>query len=137
MLRPLTPEHPDDETFEGLLIVRPEGRLFFVNAQYVADRIHALVAEHRPRVVALDLSRVSDVEYSALQTLMEGEQRMTEAGTVVWLAGMNPGVLDVARRAGLDQRLGRERMLFNARAVIERYQALDAADLKAPSVMPV
>ena len=137
VLRPLTPEHPDDETFEGLLIVRPEGRLFFVNAQYVADRIHALVAEHRPRVVALDLSRVSDVEYSALQTLMEGEQRMTEAGTVVWLAGMNPGVLDVARRAGLDQRLGRERMLFNARAVIERYQALDAADLKAPSVMPV
>jgi high affinity sulfate transporter 1 len=137
VLRPLSSEHPDDETFEGLLIVRPEGRLFFVNAQYVADRIHALVAEHRPRVVALDLSRVSDVEYSALQTLMEGEQRMTEAGTVVWLAGMNPGVLDVARRAGLDQRLGRERMLFNARAVIERYQALDAADLKAPSVMPV
>jgi len=137
VLRPLTPEHPDDETFEGLLIVRPEGRLFFVNAQYVADRIHALVAEHRPRVVALDLSRVSDVEYSALQTLMEGEQRMTEAGTVVWLAAMNPGVLEVARRAGFDQRLGRERMLFNARAVIDRYQALDAADLKAPSVMPV
>lgn len=25
VLRPLSPEHPDDETFEGLLIVRPEG----------------------------------------------------------------------------------------------------------------
>ena len=35
VLRPLSPEHPDDETFEGLLIVRPEGRLFFVNAQDV------------------------------------------------------------------------------------------------------
>jgi MFS superfamily sulfate permease-like transporter len=33
VLRPLTAEHPDDETFEGLLIVRPEGRLFFVNAR--------------------------------------------------------------------------------------------------------
>ena len=33
VLRPLSPEHPDDETFEGLLILRPEGRLFFVNAQ--------------------------------------------------------------------------------------------------------
>ena len=33
VLRPLSPEHPDDETFEGLLIVRPEGRMFFVNAQ--------------------------------------------------------------------------------------------------------
>ena len=39
VLRPLSPEHPDDETFEGLLIVRPEGRLFFVNAQNVADQI--------------------------------------------------------------------------------------------------
>jgi hypothetical protein len=31
------------------------------------------------------------------------------------------------RRAGLYERLGRERMLFNARAAIERYQALQAA----------
>jgi high affinity sulfate transporter 1 len=132
VLRPLTPEHPDDETFEGLLIVRPEGRLFFVNAQDVSDRIQALVVEQRPRVVALDLSRVPDVEYSALQTLMEGEKRWTEAGIVVWFAGMNPGVLEVARRAGLDQRLGRERMLFNARAAIERYQALQAGGALRP-----
>jgi hypothetical protein len=30
----------------------------------------------------------------------------------------------MVRHAGLDQRLGRERMLFNARAAIERYQAM-------------
>ena len=66
VLRPLSPEHPDDETFEGLLIVRPEGRLFFVNAQNVAERINALVAQYKPRVLALDMSRVPDIEYSAL-----------------------------------------------------------------------
>ena len=27
ILRPLSPDHPDDETFEGLLIARPEGRV--------------------------------------------------------------------------------------------------------------
>jgi high affinity sulfate transporter 1 len=126
VLRPLSPEQPDDETFEGLLIVRPEGRLYFVNAQYVADQVRALIAQHNPRVVAVDLSRVPDIEYSALQTVMEGEQRWTDAGIVVWLVGMNPGVLEVVRHAGLDQRLGRERMLFNARSAIERYQALQA-----------
>jgi high affinity sulfate transporter 1 len=126
VLRPLSPEHPDDETFEGLLILRPEGRLFFVNAQIVAEQITALVTQHKPRVLALDMSRVPDIEYSALQALMEGERRATERGAVVWLAGLNPGVLEVVRRAGLDQRLGRERMLFNARAAIERYQALQA-----------
>jgi len=127
VLRPLSPEHPDDETFEGLLILRPEGRLFFVNAQNVTDQINALVTQHKPRVLALDMSRVPDIEYSALQALMEGEKRATERGTVVWLAALNPGVLEVARRAGLDERLGRERLLFNARAVIERYQALPTA----------
>ena len=102
VLRPLSPEHPDDETFEGLLIVRPEGRLFFVNAQYVAEQIDALVAQYKPRVLALDMSRVPDIEYSALQALMEGEKRATERGTVVWLVGLNPGVLEVVRHAGLD-----------------------------------
>lgn len=124
VLRPLSPEHPDDETFEGLLILRPEGRLFFVNAQYVGERIQALVDQYKPRVVALDMSRVIDIEYSALATLMEGERRATAAGTTVWVAALNPGVLEVVRSSGFAERLGPERMLFNARAVIERYQAM-------------
>ena len=127
VLRPLSPEHPDDETFEGLLLLRPEGRLFFVNSQAVAEQVRDLVEQHHPRVVALDMSRVPDVEYSALQALMEGERRATERGAVFWLVGLNPGVLEVVRRAGLADRLGRERMLFNARAAIERYQATQAA----------
>src|SRR5205807_7091337 len=72
VLRPVSPEHPDDETFEGLLILRPEGRLFFANAQNVARQIAALIDQHRPRVLAIDLSRVTDIEYSALQALAEG-----------------------------------------------------------------
>ena len=128
VLRPLSPEHPDDETFEGLLILRPEGRLFFVNVQYVAERINALIDEHQPRVVALDLSRVPDLEYSALQMLVEGEKRATERGVTVWLVGLNPGVLETVRHAGLADRLGRERLLFNARAAIEHYQSLRGQD---------
>lgn len=132
VLRPLSPEHPDDETFEGLLILRPIGRIFFVNAPYLAERIGVLMTQYRPRVVALDMSRVPDVEYSALKQLMEGERQATERGATVWLAGLNPGVLEVVRRSGLADRLGRERMLFNARAAIERYQALQAAAGHAP-----
>jgi len=124
VLRPLSPEHPDDETFEGLLIVRPEGRFYFVNAQNVMEQIDALVKKHNPRVLALDMSRVPDIEYSALQALMEGESRATGHGSVVWLVGLNPAVLEVVRNAGLADRLGRDRLLFNARAAIERYNAV-------------
>jgi hypothetical protein len=42
------------------------------------------------------------------------------------LVGLNPDALEVVRNSGLDERLGQERMLFNARAAIERYQALQA-----------
>ena len=90
VLRAVSPEHPDDETFEGLLVLRPEGRLFFVNAQQVADRMRELVATHNPRIVLLDMSRVFDIEYSALQMLTEGERRMAGQGITLWLAGLNP-----------------------------------------------
>jgi sulfate permease, SulP family len=136
VLRPLSKEHDDDETFEGLLIVRPEGRLFFVNAQNVGEQINALVVQHQPRVLVLDLSRVPDIEYSALQALMEGEKRAADRGIAFWLAGLNPGVLEMVRHAGLDQQLGRERMLFNAREAIARYQALAAAPGGTPQPAP-
>jgi high affinity sulfate transporter 1 len=121
VLRPLSGEHPDDETFPGLLIVRPEGRLFFVNAQDVGDQVGALVGQHRPRVLVLDLSRVPDIEYSALQALAEGEKRLADRGVTLWLAGLNPDVLEVVRHAGLDRQLGEGRMFHNARAAIARY----------------
>jgi SulP family sulfate permease len=134
VLRPVSPEFPDDETFEGLLILRPEGRLFFANAQSVAEQIQALIAKHRPEVLVLDMSRVPDIEYSALQALIEAEKRTTERGIVVWLAGLNPAVLEVVRRTDLEQRLGRERMLFNTRVAIERFQALRSR--QAAAVVP-
>jgi len=78
---------------------------------------------------------VPDVEYSALQMLVEGEKRAIDAGVALWLVGLNPGVLEMARHAGLDERLGRERMLFNARAAIERYQALPTQEGGTPPAL--
>ncbi len=121
-LRPVSDRHPDDETFEGLLIVRPEGRLFFVNVQTVADHIRALVIQHRPDVLMLDLSRVFDIEYSALQMLIESERRLAEQGVVLWLAGLNPDVLEYLNASGFAEHLQAGRMFSNARAGISHYQ---------------
>jgi len=134
VLRPVTSEHADDETFPGLLIVRPEGRLFFVNAQNVSDRMKALIATHQPRVLVLDMSGVPDIEYSALQMMVEGEQRFAGRGVTLWLAGLNPGVLEIVRHSGLAERLGPQRMFFNAHAAIEQFQAMQAASGSAAPV---
>ena len=49
VFRPHTKEHPEDETFEGLLLLRFEGRLFFVNAERLGQKVRALAEEVRTR----------------------------------------------------------------------------------------
>jgi MFS superfamily sulfate permease-like transporter len=121
VFRPRSPEHPDDESFPGLLILRPEGRLFFLNAERVADKVRALVAEAQPRVVLFDLSGVFDIEYSALKMLVTAERRSPESGATLWLAGAGPDVLAVIRRSPLAAALGSERLLFNVEAAVAKY----------------
>jgi MFS superfamily sulfate permease-like transporter len=125
LLRPLSADHPDDETFPGLLILRPEGRLFFANAQQVGDRMRQLVEEHAPRVLVLDLSRVFDIEYSALQAMSEGRRRLADDGVETWLAGLNPDVLQHVRASGLADDVGEARMFRDAREALGRFLSND------------
>ena len=123
VLRPLSPQHPDDETFGEMLIVRTEGRMFFANATQLGEALLALLTQHQPKILVLDLSRVPDIEYSALKALQESDRKFAEHGVTLWLAGCNPGVLEVVRNSGLAQQLGPQRLLFNARTAIEQHQA--------------
>ncbi len=136
VLRPLSAEHPDDETFEGLLILRPEGRLFFINAQHVAARMRELAQKYQPRVILIDMSRVPDMEYSALQMLIEGEQRLRQQGLELWLADLSPRVLETVRHTELAETLGPERLLFNTRVAIARYQQHNQQPKARDEAMP-
>ncbi len=127
VFRPRSPEHLDDESFAGLLLLRLEGRVFFLNAERIADKLRPLIAEARPKVVVLDLSGVFDLEYSALKMLIEGERRQREAGVMVWLAGLSPEVYAVVQRSPLGETLGPERLLFNLEIAVDRYRAMLAS----------
>ena len=122
VFRALSKEHPEDETFPGLLLLRLEGRIFFANAERVGDRMRPLVVDAKPKVVALDLSGVPDFEYTALKMMTEAEKRLRGRGTLLYLAGLNPEVLRIVRNSELGETLGRERMLFNLEQVVEKFQ---------------
>jgi sulfate permease, SulP family len=126
VFRPSSKEHPEDETFPGLLLLRPEGRIFFANAELIAQKIRLLADEAKPKVVALDFSGVPDLEYTALKTLSDGEKRQRELGISLWLVGLNPGVLQVVQRSPLGKTLGRDRMLFNLEIAVAKYQDMNA-----------
>ena len=74
VFRERSKEHADDETYPGLLMLRLEGRVFFLNADEIAEKIAALIAEAKPRVVAIDMQGVVDLEYSALKMLTEAAE---------------------------------------------------------------
>src|SRR5262252_892241 len=124
VFRPRTKEHPEDETFPELLILRPEGRIFFANAERIAEKMRHLADEAKPRVVAIDLSAVHDLEYTALKALVEGERRQRERGVRMWLVGLNPGVLRVVQKSPLGEVLGREELHFNLEAAVEKFRAI-------------
>jgi high affinity sulfate transporter 1 len=122
VFRPRSTEHPDDETWPELLIVRPEGRVFFANAERIVDKIWALVESSDAKTVLIDGRAVSQLEYTALKMFTAAEEKLRSGGVTLWLAGLNPGVLTVVQRSKLGETLGRERMFFNLQAAVERYE---------------
>jgi len=121
VFRPQSPEHPEDESFPGLLLLRPEGPIFFANAAQIAHKIEPLVRETQPKVVAVDASGVLDMEYTALKMFAQVAKRQSQDGIQLWLIGMNPEVLAVVQRSPLGQILRREGMHFNLEIAVGRY----------------
>jgi MFS superfamily sulfate permease-like transporter len=119
---PVTPAGSDIETFPGLLMLRTEGRVHFANAHRIGDRMWTLVHEVNPRILALEMSAVPDLEYTALKALTAAEQKLREAGTTVWLVALNPRVRDVIARAPLGKTLGSDRIFPTLGHALETYQ---------------
>jgi SulP family sulfate permease len=123
VFRPCSPEHPEDEAVPGLLIARPEGRVFFANASNIGSKLNALVQAASPQVILLDCSAMTGIEYTALKMLVEAEERLRAEGTELWLAALNPEVLEMVQRTPLAERLGRERMFFMVERAVAAFEA--------------
>jgi MFS superfamily sulfate permease-like transporter len=122
VFRQLSSEHPDDETWPGLLIARVEGRVFFANAQRVGDRLWPLVEQTKPSTMVIDCSSIIDIEYTALKMMADAEEKLQREGIRLWLAALNPSVFTTVSRSRIGQALGRERMFFNVQTAVERYE---------------
>ena len=97
-------DHPHivaGQSAPGLLVVRPEGRLFFANARRVVDQIGAIVVDQQPppRVVLLDLTVVPDLEITALDRLADLAEDLHGQGRILWVAAPSQRPLEMLRRA--------------------------------------
>ena len=64
---------------------------------------------------------VPDIAFTALEMLIDAEERLRATGMELWLARLDPAALDVVPRSPTGARLGRERMIFNVDRAVETY----------------
>jgi len=128
VFRAVSAEHPEDESFPGLLLLRPEARIFFANAANLGQKANRLIDAANPRVIVLDLSAVFDIEYTALKMLTAAERKARDDRRILCLAGLNPQVLELVRRSSLGAVLGRERMCFDLEQAVARFEGMASGE---------
>jgi sulfate permease, SulP family len=101
-------DHPDATTTPGLLRVRPDGPVFFANANPlrlgVLDLVRTTVPP--PRVVVLDLSSSFRLSLPTLDTLTELDDELHQRGVELWLARVRSTATAELQASGLTDRLG-------------------------------
>jgi len=120
VFRPVSDEHPDDESHPGVLVLRPEGRVFFANASQIGQKMRAIIDREKPELVVLDLGGVFDIEYTALKMLVAAERGLRERGIRLALVDLNPRVLAMVERSPLGESLGRAHMFYTVADAVDR-----------------
>ena len=90
----------------------------------VGEQMRALLRESRPRVVILECSAVTDLEYAALRTITASAEKVRSTGVTLWLAGLNTKVQRVIERSPLPGALGPARVYSNLPEAVRPFEKL-------------
>jgi MFS superfamily sulfate permease-like transporter len=91
--------HAENEVVPGVLVIRPDGGLFFANADAVRLRILAAVAREQPHAVIVDGETMPFIDVTAVEMLGRLTEDLERRGITLALARDVGDVRDVVRRA--------------------------------------
>ncbi|MFC2037567.1 STAS domain-containing protein [Chloroflexota bacterium] len=108
-------DHPDYETYPGLLVLRFDAGLFFASADALADRLIELYHQADPRLqtIVLDFEGVNFVDSQGSDTLAEIIELATSRDIELRLARVKTEVKEMLHRDGIIDRLGESRIYGN------------------------
>jgi sulfate permease, SulP family len=126
------PATPGSQTEPGLIIYRFGADLFYANADRFADEVRCLVdkAPAPVRWFVLDAGTVTDLDYSAAQTVRDLLGELTAKNVAVMFARVNTYLREDLDRHGISAKLG------EARIFATLHEAIDATRLGGPLAGP-
>jgi anti-anti-sigma factor len=107
-------EHPADEQFPGVVVLRLDGGLFFATSDALEDRVRE-VALNTPDIsaIVLDCEGIDFVDSQGSAKMGEVLELTEQAGVTLRLARLKPEVEDVLGRDGFLDRIGTDRIHGN------------------------
>jgi high affinity sulfate transporter 1 len=104
--------HPDYEHIPGVLVLRLEAPLFYANAAPTRDRIKQLIGarDPLPRAVVLEVGANESLDITTAEILQQLIAALRSADITLALADVRLPVLEMARRTGVLDELGEERV---------------------------
>ena len=109
-------EHPEDETFPGITVLRLDSGLFFATAEALEDRVRALASNG---AVVLDLEGVNFIDSQGAAKLTEIHELTKAARATLRLARVKPSVLAVLQADGFVDRIGADHIHGNVHRAVE------------------
>jgi anti-anti-sigma factor len=98
---------PTRRTYRGVVVLRPDGPLFWANANFVVQRIETLARQHEHlRAVVLDLEATNQMDTTTAERLLQMLERLRGRGTDLYLVRVFGNVRDVLTRSGFLDELG-------------------------------
>jgi sulfate permease, SulP family len=111
-------EHPGDETFDGIVVLRLDSGLFFATAQALDDRVRDLAGDG-VRTVVLDLEAVPYIDSQGSEQLGEILRYVESQNATLRLARLKPNVRVKLERDGVLERLGADHVHGNVHRAVE------------------
>ena len=114
---------PQAEEVPGLLIFRPDSRILFANAHFVADRLRGLVAARAGRLkeVLLSLDLMPDLDVDGLDMVVAMRRELEAKGITLALCRTKASVHEMLERGGVIEDLGPNRVFFSQKEAVQDY----------------
>jgi high affinity sulfate transporter 1 len=116
-------DHPDCETFPGLVILRVDGELFFANARWFRDTVRSLVYDQTPpvRELLVHVGAVPHMDTTAGTMFRELIQELDAAGVRLAFARATTGLEHDLERNGIMKLVDEGRFYDTVAAGVDDY----------------